>query len=84
MFEIAKELYFHEKVLGKERTKDKSPAVMASGICTIFLPKNPNEPCDKLNWILQKKQAGNHSAIKNEEFIPIADTNAFGIQMHIY
>ena len=48
MFEFAKEMSFDEKALGNKSTRDKSlerllksPAIMASGISTIFLPGNP-------------------------------------------
>ena len=45
----------------------KSPAIMASGISTTFLPKNLNHLCDRLKLIKQDKQAGKNSDIINEE-----------------
>ena len=50
----------------------KSPAIMASGISTIFLSSNPNELCDRLKVLLQEKHAGNNSNIINE-IIAIVD-----------
>ena len=47
MYPIYKKMYFAEKALGNKRTKDKSlvrllesAAILASGISTIFSPKN--------------------------------------------
>ena len=34
----------------------KTPAIMASGISTLFSPENPNEHCDKLKFIIQQNQ----------------------------
>ena len=50
-----------------------SPAVMAPGISTIFLPSDPNELCFRLKLLLQKKQAGNNSNIIDEKIIAIVD-----------
>ena len=50
-----------------------SPAIMASGISKIFSPENSNELCDRLELLLQEKQAGNNSNINNEELVAIAD-----------
>ena len=50
-----------------------SPAVIASGISTIFLPSDPDELCDRPNLLLQEKQAGNNSDIINEEINVIVD-----------
>ena len=49
----------------------KSPAIMASGLSTSFLPSNPNELCDRLKSSIQEKQAGFNSNINNEEIVAI-------------
>ena len=46
---------------------------MASGVSTICLPTDPFELCYRLNLSLQKKQAGNNSAIINNETVVILD-----------
>ena len=51
----------------------KSPAIMASGVRTIFLSENPDELCDRLRLLLQQIQAGNNSDIINEEINAIVD-----------
>ena len=54
----------------------KSPGLMvsASGVSkTIFLSSDPDELCDRLNLLLQEKQAGNNSDKINEEIIAIFD-----------
>ena len=50
MFELGEEMYFDEKALGNESTRDKSlirlvksPAIMAPGVSTIILPGYPDE-----------------------------------------
>ena len=80
MYELAKELYFLEKVLGNKTTSDKSPMkqlkspdVMASGISTNILPEDPNELCDRIKVLLQEKQARNNSNKGIEEIIPKID-----------
>ena len=50
-----------------------SPAIMASGITTIFLSSDPIELCDRLRLLLQEKQAGNISSIIIEEIVAIFD-----------
>ena len=48
--------------------------VSASGILkTIFLSSDPNELCNRLKLLLQKKQAGNNSDIINDEIVAIVD-----------
>ena len=32
----------------------KSPAIMALGISTFFIPENRNDICDRINIVLQK------------------------------
>ena len=46
---------------------------MASGVTTIFLSENPDELCNRLKLLLQKKQAGNNSDIINDEIVAIVD-----------
>ena len=45
---------------------------MVSGIWTIIQPENPNEFCDRLNLILQEKQARFISKIIDEKVVAIA------------
>ena len=80
MYDFAKEMHFDLKAPGNKSTRDRkliklleSPAIMASGITTIFLSENPNELCDRLKLLLQEKQAGNNSDIFNEEIVAIVD-----------
>ena len=52
----------------------ESPAILASGISkTIILSSDPNELCDRLRLLLQKKHAGNNSDIINDEIVAIVD-----------
>ena len=46
---------------------------MASGISTKIFTENPNERCDRLKLLLQKKQSGKNSSIIDGETIAIAD-----------
>ena len=69
-------MYFSEKCSASKITGDKSlkrlllsPAIMASGISTKFLPENPKELCDRLKKILHEKQPGNISNIIIEEIV---------------
>ena len=71
---------FDEKAPGNKKDRDrtlirliKSPAIMASGIPTIFLSEKPNELYDKLNLLLQEKQAGNKSNTIDEEIVATVD-----------
>ena len=80
MYDFAKEMHFDPKADGNKSTRDRkliklleSPAIMASGITTIFLSENPNELCDRLKLLLQEKHAGNNSDIINEEIFVIVD-----------
>ena len=79
-YEFGKEMNFNIKQRGRKSTRDKSmikllksPAILASGISTIFLPSDPNELCDILKLILKEKQAGNVSNIFSEEIFAILD-----------
>ena len=51
----------------------KSPAIMASGVSTIFLPSDLDELCNMLNLLLQERQAGNNVNIINAEIVAIVD-----------
>ena len=80
MYDFAKEMHFDTKALGKKSTRDKtlikllkSPAIMASGVTTIFLSSDPDELCERLKLLLQEKHAGNNSDIINEEIVAIVD-----------
>ena len=80
MYDFAKEMYFDVKATGNKSTRDrtlikllKSPALLPSGVSTVFLPENPNELCDRLKFLLQKKQAGNVSDLINEEIVAMVD-----------
>ena len=48
----------------------KSPAC---GISTKFLSENPDDLCDRLNFLLQEEQAGNNFDIFNKEMIAVVD-----------
>ena len=78
LFDFAKEMLFDKRGIGNTSTRDrtlikllKSPAILASGVSTIFSPSNPGELCDRLKLLLQDKQAENNSDINNEEIIAI-------------
>ena len=80
MYDFAKEVHFDTKALGIKPTRDrtllkllKSPAIMASGVTTIFLSENPDDLCDRLKLLLQGKHAGNNSDIINDEIVVIID-----------
>ena len=80
MYDFAKEMHFDTKAQGNKSTRDrtlikllKSPAIMASGISTIFLSSDPDELCNRLKLLLQEKHAGNISDIINNEIVAIVD-----------
>ena len=80
MYDFAKEMKFDEKPPGNKSTRKrsltrlpKSPAIMASGISTKFLPENTNELCDRRNLLLHEKQAGKTPDKINGENIAIVD-----------
>ena len=83
MYDFAKGMNFDLKAPGNKSTRDrtlinslKSPGLMvsASGVSkTKFLSSNPNELCDSLKLLLQKKQAGNNSDIINQEIVATVD-----------
>ena len=71
-------MYFDKKGLVNKSTGDKyfirllqSPAIIASGISTIILPKNPNELGDGSNFYPPEEQDGNNFDIITEEIVAI-------------
>ena len=83
MYDFAKELNFDLKAIGKKSTRDRTlikllklPGLLVSafGVSNkIFLSSHPNDLCDRLKWLLLKKQAGKNSNIINEEIVAIVD-----------
>ena len=72
---------FNIKQKGRKSDRDKSmvkllksPAIMASGISnTKFLSSDPDELCDRLKLLLQKKHGGNNSDLIDDEIVAIVD-----------
>ena len=80
MYDFAKEMHFDPKASGNKSTRDRkliklldSPAIMASGVTTIFLSSDPDELCDRLKLLLQEKHGGNNSDLINDEIVAIVD-----------
>ena len=80
MYDFAKEMHFDVRCQGNKSIRDRtliklleSPAIMASGISTTFLPSDPDDLCNGLKLILQEKQAGNNSDIINDEIVAKVD-----------
>ena len=83
MYDFAKEMNFDTKAQGNKYTRDRtlikllnSPGllVFSSGVSkTIFLSSDPDELCDRLELLIQEKQAGNNSDSINEEIVAIVD-----------
>ena len=80
MYDFAKEMNFEMKAQGNKSTRDrtlikilKTPAIMASGISTVYLSSDPDEFCNSLKLLLQEKHPGNNSEIINEEVVAIVD-----------
>ena len=80
MYDFSKEMNFDLKSQGNESTGDrtlikllKSPAIMASGVSTIFLSADPNELCHRLKSSLQEKHAGIKSDLINKKIVVIVD-----------
>ena len=80
IYEFGKEMNFNikQKVRKSDRDRSmikllKSPAIMASGVTTIFLSENPDELCNRLRLLLQEKHAGNNSNLINDEIPAIVD-----------
>ena len=79
-FEFGNEMNFNIKQKGRISDRDrslmnliKSPALMASGISTKLLSSDPDEICDILKLLLQKKHAGSNSDLINKEIFAIVD-----------
>ena len=79
-YKFGKERNFTNKQQGRKSDRDKSkikllksPAIMASGVTTIFLPENPDELCNRIKLLLQENQLGNNFNIINDEIIGIVD-----------
>ena len=79
-YKFRKEMNFIIRQQGRKSDRDKpmikllkSPAIMASGVKTIFLPENPDELCYRFKLLLQEKQAGNSSNVINDEINAIVD-----------
>ena len=78
--DFAKEMNYDAKSIGRPSIEHssiikilESPAIMASGVTTIFLSENANELCDRLRFLLQGKHGGNNSNIINDEIVAIVD-----------
>ena len=76
-------MHFDVKGQGRKSTRDltlikllKSPGLMVSASAvskTVFLSSDPDELCNRLKLLLQKKQAGINSDIFNGEIVAIVD-----------
>ena len=80
IYEFAKEMNYDTKSPGRPSIRHnsvikilESPAIMASGVTTIFLSENADELCNRLKLLLQEKHAGTISDIINEEIVAIVD-----------
>ena len=81
IYEFAKEMNFDTKSTGRQSIRHRyiikileSPAILASGISrTKILSSDPNEVCDRLRLLLQKKHGGNISNLIDEEIVAIVD-----------
>ena len=83
MYDFAKQMHFDVRGQGRKSTRDRtliyllnSPGLMvsASGVSkTIFLSSDPDELCNRLKLILQKKHAGINSDLINDEIVAIVD-----------
>ena len=81
VYNFAKEMNFDIRGQNRKSTRDrtlikllKSPAIMASGISkAIFSSSDPVELCDRLQLLLQEKQAGNNSDRVNDEIVALVD-----------
>ena len=83
MYNFAKEMHFDTKAQSNKSTRDrtliklpKSPGLMISALVlskTIFLSSDPDELCNRLKLLLQKKHAGNNSDMINDEIVAIVD-----------
>ena len=80
LYDFAEDMHSDVKSIGNKSTRDrtlgkllKSPANMASGLSTIFLPANADELCERLKLLLEERQAGNNCDLINEKMIAIID-----------
>ena len=81
IYEFAKEMNYDTKSTGRPSVRHNSvvkilnsPAIMASGVSNvIILSSDPDELCDRLRFLLQKKHAGNNSGLINDEINAIVD-----------
>ena len=80
LYDFAKKVNFDVKAPGRKSTRSltllkllKSPAIMASGVLTVFSSSDPSELCDRLKLLLQEKHAGNNSNIFNDQIVAIVD-----------
>ena len=81
IYEFAKEMNYDTKSTGRPSIRHNSivrlldqPAIMASGFSkTIFLSSDPNELCDRLKLLIQKKHGGNNSNLIDEKIVAIID-----------
>ena len=80
IYEFAEEMNYDTRSVGRPSVGHNSivkildsPAIMASGVTTIFLSENPDELCDRLRLMLQQKHAGNNSDLINDEIVAIID-----------
>ena len=71
---------FNIRQKGRKNNRDKSlikllksPAIMASGVSTIYLPSDPDDLCERLKLLLQERKTGNNSEIFNEGIVAIVD-----------
>ena len=80
IYEFGKVMNFNIRQKRRKSPRDlslvkllKSPFIMASGLSTLILSSDPNEVCDRLNLLLQEKQAGNTSDTFNDEINAFVD-----------
>ena len=80
LYVSGKEMHFDIKAPSNKSERDRSfmrlfnsPAIMASGISTIFLSSDPHELCKRIELILQQKQVGIVSDKINEQIVAIFD-----------
>ena len=78
--EFGKEMKFDVKQKGQKSGRDKSlikliksPAIMASGFSTTFLPSDSDELWERRKLSLQENKAGNTSNIINDEIVARVD-----------
>ena len=79
-FEFGKDVNFKLRQKVRKCPRDqslinlhKSPAVMASGISTIFSPSDPNDFFERLRFLIKDRQAGKNSDLIFEEIFTMVD-----------